>query len=145
VSQKQENDVCVVWVFWLLFGCLFGCLFDVFVLGAQTRPEQCCNTCEEVREAYRIRGWAFANPEGIVQCNTEGFSKNLAEAAGEGCQIYGYLLVNKVAGNFHFSPGKSFQAGGGERKTLVVFGLLKSLLDQRMSTITLCFIRTFST
>ncbi len=33
-------------------------------------------------------------------------------AVGEGCQIYGYLLVNKVAGNFHFSPGKSFQAGG---------------------------------
>jgi len=28
---------------------------------------------------------------------------------GEGCQVYGYLLVNKVAGNFHFAPGKSFQ------------------------------------
>ncbi len=26
--------------------------------------------------------------------------------------MYGYLLVNKVAGNFHFSPGKSFQSGG---------------------------------
>jgi len=28
----------------------------------------------------------------------------------EGCQMYGYLQVNKVAGNFHFAPGKSFQA-----------------------------------
>jgi len=27
----------------------------------------------------------------------------------ETCQVYGYLLVNKVAGNFHFAPGKSFQ------------------------------------
>jgi len=55
--------------------------------GAQTRPEQCCNTCEEVREAYRIRGWAFANPEGIAQCNAEGFSQQLTDAAGEGCQV----------------------------------------------------------
>ena len=39
----------------------------------------------------------------------EGFSKNLQEQEGEGCQVYGYLLVNKVAGNFHFAPGKSFQ------------------------------------
>ncbi len=103
--------------------------------GAQTRADQCCNTCEEVREAYRIRGWAFANPEGIAQCNDEGFVKGIEESKGEGCQVYGYLLVNKarlslcsfvfpvfclfffsklkqVAGNFHFSPGKSFQAGG---------------------------------
>lgn len=27
----------------------------------------------------------------------------------EGCQVYGYLEVNKVQGNFHFAPGKSFQ------------------------------------
>jgi hypothetical protein len=27
----------------------------------------------------------------------------------EGCDVYGYLEVNKVAGNFHFAPGKSFQ------------------------------------
>jgi hypothetical protein len=77
--------------------------------GAQTQPNQCCNTCEDVREAYRIRGWAFSNPEGIAQCNNEGFLKNLEAVRGEGCQVYGYLLVNKVAGNFHFSPGKSFQ------------------------------------
>jgi hypothetical protein len=33
----------------------------------------------------------------------------MEEQMGEGCQVYGYLLVNKVAGNFHFAPGKSFQ------------------------------------
>ena len=31
------------------------------------------------------------------------------EQAGEGCHLYGKLLVNKVAGNFHIAPGKSFQ------------------------------------
>ncbi|KAI3996392.1 hypothetical protein MKX01_026860 [Papaver californicum] len=44
----------------------------------------CCNSCEEVREAYRKKGWGMSNPDEIDQ-------------------------VNKVAGNFHFAPGKSFQ------------------------------------
>ena len=41
----------------------------------------------------------------------------------EGCKTHGYLEVSKVAGNFHFAPGKSFQShsvhgelGGGERE-----------------------------
>ncbi|XP_075441002.1 uncharacterized protein LOC142486275 isoform X4 [Ascaphus truei] len=33
----------------------------------------------------------------------------MEEQRNEGCQVYGFLEVNKVAGNFHFAPGKSFQ------------------------------------
>ena len=29
--------------------------------------DQCCNTCEEVREAYRKKGWALTNVESIDQ------------------------------------------------------------------------------
>ena len=29
--------------------------------------EDCCNTCEEVREAYRRKGWAITNPDVIDQ------------------------------------------------------------------------------
>ena len=29
-------------------------------------------------------------------------------ALNEGCQIYGYLEVNRVGGSFHFGPGKSY-------------------------------------
>lgn len=29
--------------------------------------DDCCNTCEEVREAYRRKGWAFSNAELIEQ------------------------------------------------------------------------------
>ncbi|KAI4465592.1 endoplasmic reticulum-golgi intermediate compartment protein [Holotrichia oblita] len=37
--------------------------------GAALDPNRCCNTCEEVREAYRERQWAFPpNPENISQC-----------------------------------------------------------------------------
>jgi len=77
--------------------------------GSEAVPGTCCNTCEEVQEQYRRKGWAFTNPDAIEQCVREGFTQKLADQMGEGCQVYGYLLVNKVAGNFHFAPGKSFQ------------------------------------
>jgi endoplasmic reticulum-Golgi intermediate compartment protein 3 len=77
--------------------------------GAEKMEKQCCNTCAEVQEAYRQRGWAFTNGEEIAQCKREGFSEMMAAQANEGCQMYGHLLVSKAAGNFHFAPGKSFQ------------------------------------
>jgi len=77
--------------------------------GSEPYPGYCCNTCDQVQENYRKKGWAFSNPDSIEQCVREGFSEKLQAQSGEGCQVYGYLLVNKVAGNFHFAPGKSFQ------------------------------------
>jgi endoplasmic reticulum-Golgi intermediate compartment protein 3 len=62
-----------------------------------------------VQEAYRARGWAFTNPDEIAQCMQEGFSEKMKLQRNEGCQVYGYILVKKVAGNFHIAPGKSFQ------------------------------------
>lgn len=35
--------------------------------------------------------------------------------------MYGFLEVNKVAGNFHFSPGKSFQQSGEHVHDLLAF------------------------
>lgn len=33
-----------------------------------TEPENgCCNTCEEVRQAYVNKGWSFTNPDAIEQ------------------------------------------------------------------------------
>lgn len=77
--------------------------------GAEPYEGFCCNTCDQVQEQYRKKGWAFTDPDGTEQCVREGYSDKLKEQFGEGCQVYGYLLVNKVAGNFHFAPGKSFQ------------------------------------
>lgn len=77
--------------------------------GAESEPNQCCNTCEEVREAYRHKGWAFNDPSGISQCVDEGWTVKIKEQVNEGCQIHGSIGVNKVAGNLHFAPGKSFQ------------------------------------
>lgn len=72
-------------------------------------PLRCCNTCEDVREAYRERRWAFPeNPENISQCKDEHFAEKLQQAFNQGCQIYGTLVVNRVSGSFHVAPGKSF-------------------------------------
>ncbi|PFH53987.1 hypothetical protein AMATHDRAFT_73002 [Amanita thiersii Skay4041] len=73
-------------------------------------PESgCCNTCEAVRQAYVNRGWSFSNPEAVEQCVREGWSEKLRDQASEGCNISGRIRVNKVIGNIHFSPGRSFQ------------------------------------
>lgn len=72
------------------------------------RPQgTCCNTCEDVRNAYAEMSWSFTNPENIEQCNRQHYTELINEQASEGCLVYGYLSVNKVAGNFHIAPGKS--------------------------------------
>lgn len=35
--------------------------------GAEKEPGQCCNTCQEVQEAYRSKGWAFGGADAIEQ------------------------------------------------------------------------------
>lgn len=77
--------------------------------GAETEDMPCCNTCEQVRTAYRKKGWAFRDPESIEQCKREHWKDSFQEQMNEGCQVYGYIEVSKVAGNFHIAPGKSFQ------------------------------------
>ncbi len=62
-----------------------------------------------MREAYRKKGWAFSTPQTIEQCVAEGWTDKMKEQLNEGCNVKGYLEVSKVAGNFHFAPGKSFQ------------------------------------
>ncbi|XP_059653327.1 uncharacterized protein LOC132300320 [Cornus florida] len=76
--------------------------------GAETADDDCCNSCEEVREAYRKKGWGMTNIDLIDQCKREGFVQKIKDEEGEGCNIHGSLEVNKVAGNFHFATGKSF-------------------------------------
>ena len=71
----------------------------------------CCSTCDEVREAYAQKQWAFGDGGGIEQCIREGYAEKLAEQRKEGCRIEGVLRVNKVVGNFHIAPGRSFTTG----------------------------------
>ncbi|KAK9461853.1 endoplasmic reticulum vesicle transporter-domain-containing protein [Lipomyces oligophaga] len=79
--------------------------------GAIPKEEEgkrCCQTCDEVRKAYQEVGWAFGDGTGVEQCEREDYPKRLEIIKHEGCNMAGSLSVNKVIGNFHFAPGKSF-------------------------------------
>ncbi|KAK9467614.1 endoplasmic reticulum vesicle transporter-domain-containing protein [Lipomyces arxii] len=69
---------------------------------------RCCNTCDEVRLAYQEVGWAFGDGHGVEQCERENYPERIQAVQHEGCNVAGSLFVNKVVGNFHFAPGKSF-------------------------------------
>ncbi|TLS27862.1 hypothetical protein PpBr36_00747 [Pyricularia pennisetigena] len=78
---------------------------------ANAKKAGCCNTCDEVREAYAQASWAFGRGENVEQCTREHYAERLDEQRHEGCQIAGSLRVNKVVGNFHLAPGRSFSNG----------------------------------
>ncbi|RYQ95916.1 hypothetical protein Ahy_B08g091302 [Arachis hypogaea] len=68
----------------------------------------CCNSYEEVQEAYNKKEWALSeNLDLFDQCQREGYVQRVKDEEGEGCNIHGSLQINKVAGDFHFSIGKS--------------------------------------
>ncbi|CAI6332487.1 unnamed protein product [Periconia digitata] len=71
----------------------------------------CCNTCDEVRDAYASISWSFGRGEGVEQCEREHYAEHLDEQRKEGCRLEGNIKVNKVIGNFHIAPGKSFSNG----------------------------------
>ncbi|KAJ2746340.1 ER-derived vesicles protein erv46 [Coemansia sp. BCRC 34301] len=71
----------------------------------------CCNSCDDVHQAYKRRGWAFTDPDSIEQCVREGYVKHMQEQAGEGCRMRGYIQVNKVTGNFQILAGESIKHG----------------------------------
>eukprot|EP00183_Erythrolobus_madagascarensis_P007091 CAMPEP_0185844114 /NCGR_PEP_ID=MMETSP1354-20130828/399_1 /TAXON_ID=708628 /ORGANISM="Erythrolobus madagascarensis, Strain CCMP3276" /LENGTH=395 /DNA_ID=CAMNT_0028543727 /DNA_START=1 /DNA_END=1188 /DNA_ORIENTATION=+ len=74
----------------------------------------CCNTCEDVRAAYESKGWLLLETENVEQCLREGVHSNITNRLrpGEGCNIKGFIEVSKVQGNFHISPGHTFDYHG---------------------------------
>ncbi|KAF8610387.1 endoplasmic reticulum-derived transport vesicle ERV46 [Ceratobasidium sp. AG-I] len=89
--------------------------------GGEPPEGGCCQTCESVRQAYLNRGWSFGDPDAIEQCAAEHWTAKIHEQNSEGCSIAGRVRVNKVTGNFHFSPGRSFVANRGHVQDLVPY------------------------
>lgn len=58
----------------------FLLLFFLIILVVTVQSdEDCCNNCEEVREAYRKKGWALSNPDLIDQvCENESLFVDLS-------------------------------------------------------------------
>eukprot|EP00545_Synedropsis_sp_CCMP1620_P002973 CAMPEP_0119030444 /NCGR_PEP_ID=MMETSP1176-20130426/41034_1 /TAXON_ID=265551 /ORGANISM="Synedropsis recta cf, Strain CCMP1620" /LENGTH=507 /DNA_ID=CAMNT_0006986815 /DNA_START=110 /DNA_END=1633 /DNA_ORIENTATION=+ len=83
--------------------------------GAQQEDDQCCQTCDELMEAYKEKRWKF---EMLVytaeQCIREGRDKKEPKKMrkGQGCNLSGYMTVNRVAGNFHIAMGEGIERDG---------------------------------
>jgi hypothetical protein len=70
----------------------------------------CCNTCDEIRVLYEERNWAFDQVlRTAEQCAEKRYLTLLHEAGrvqSGGCRVSARLQLPRVAGNFHFAPGK---------------------------------------
>jgi hypothetical protein len=76
-------------------------------------PGECCNSCQDVRNAYSRRGWSLSlNDVSIVQCAAERLAAALRLKNHEGCNVVGRLNLARVQGNLHFIPGRAFSHMG---------------------------------
>ncbi|QRW01053.1 Endoplasmic reticulum vesicle transporter [Ceratobasidium sp. AG-Ba] len=89
--------------------------------GATPPDGGCCQTCESVRQAYLSQGWSFEDPDNIEQCVAEHWTAKIQSQNTEGCRISGRVRINKVTGNFHFSPGRSYVSNKNHLHDLVPY------------------------
>lgn len=85
--------------------------------GAHSQEEQCCNTCDDVLEAYRLKGWSSDTlVKTAEQCIREGRDTSKANTPkmtkGQGCNLSGYMVVNRCGGNFHIAMGQGLERNG---------------------------------
>ncbi|KAK3081117.1 hypothetical protein LTS18_010066, partial [Coniosporium uncinatum] len=51
---------------------------------ANAKKAGCCNTCDEVREAYASVSWSFGRGDGVEQCTREHYAEHLDAQRNEG-------------------------------------------------------------
>lgn len=98
--------------------------------GAGTRG-QCCNTCQEVKDAYARLGWRFKQ-QGVVQCAAEDSLVNLKDQYAEegGCQVYGRVQLSKASGHFHIAPHRKTHTDHAQNGMLNLLDLISFTFDQ---------------
>ncbi len=67
---------------------------------------ECCNTCDDVKRAYKRKGWHLSNPKEIKQCSKEMTQNQKVNDEGEGCNVHGLIALDSGGGSFHLAPGR---------------------------------------
>jgi hypothetical protein len=80
----------------------------------------CCNTCKEVRQAFKARHKPLPPIATIEQCTREGYADLLKGMANESCRVFGALAVHQYPGTFHVAPGGHEHTDAYERLGLDV-------------------------
>ncbi|KAG0672116.1 hypothetical protein C6P45_004131 [Maudiozyma exigua] len=81
--------------------------------GKTLQDRVCCQTCEDVRQAYYRKGWTIFDGKSIEQCEREGYLDKIKKHINEGCRVKGTTILNRISGNIHFVPGEGFQNKNG--------------------------------
>jgi len=90
--------------------------------GAHEVEDQCCQTCDEVIEAYEKKRWKtellrYTAEQCVREERDKMEPKNMTK--GEGCNLSGYMTVNRVSGNFHIAMGEGIERDGRHIHTYV--------------------------
>jgi len=83
----------------------------------QAAANRCCNACADVKALYNsLEKSLNLKWEVHPLCQHEAVMLDPSRLTSihEGCNLFGFLEVNKVAGNFHIAPGKAFQSAQGQ-------------------------------
>lgn len=70
----------------------------------------CCNTCDDVKRAYKLKSWNIDDLSGIIQCREELLHKE-KEIEGEGCNVHGRVALDSGGGNLHLAPSDGMTDG----------------------------------
>ena len=65
---------------------------------------ECCDTCDDVKRAYKRKGWHLQDPKSVKQCQEE--MKEKINDKDEGCNVHGLVALDSGGGSFHLAPGK---------------------------------------
>jgi hypothetical protein len=68
--------------------------------------DECCNTCDDVKRAYSMKGWVMHKSDEIEQCKDEFTSK---DEQGEGCNVHGKVALSTGGGNLHLAPSRGLE------------------------------------
>ena len=68
--------------------------------GAELYEGHCCNTCEEVMEAYTSRNWKAPAAESVEQCKHKATAEE--GLRGEGCLVSGEIQTKKIPAQIRF-------------------------------------------
>ena len=62
---------------------------------------QCCNSCDDVIDAFKAKGWGISGIDRWQQCIDEGYA-NLGK---ESCSTFGVIRVQRLSGTLYFALG----------------------------------------
>uniref|UniRef100_A0A7S0GAV9 Endoplasmic reticulum vesicle transporter C-terminal domain-containing protein n=1 Tax=Proboscia inermis TaxID=420281 RepID=A0A7S0GAV9_9STRA len=83
---------------------------------------ECCNTCDDIKRAYRRAGWQVKDIEKMPVCYHQAAS---VDEENEGCNVHGIVALSTGGGNLHLAPNREMEKFGTHKQ----FSFIDMLLN----------------